>query len=62
MIPDPSFQDLFPASFVAQEKDVEEAQGVAGGVVPPPNRDDEGRMVGEFSHRGRCLDSPSPFL
>ncbi len=62
MIPDPGFQHFLPASFVAQERDVEEAWGVAGGVMLSPNRDDEGRVVRELSHRGRCLNFPSPFL
>jgi len=38
MIPDPGFQYFLPASFVAQERDVEEAWGVAGGVMLSPNR------------------------
>ncbi len=45
MISDLGFQHLLPAFFIAQEKDVKETRGVNGGIMLPPNRDDEGRVV-----------------
>jgi hypothetical protein len=45
MVPDLGFQHLLPASFITQERDVKEARGVAGGVMLPPNRYDEVRVI-----------------
>jgi len=35
MIPDPGFQHLLPAFFIAQEKDVKEARGLMGALCCP---------------------------
>ncbi len=62
VVPKLGFPHLLSAFFVAQERGVEESWRVAGRVVLPPDRDDEGRVVHELSQQGRCLDSPSPLL